>query len=272
VNDLSTVKNSDIGNMISSEPMNFYYGGPTYTKRPVYTLLVFLFILLPQSVQAQDGQAYFEARTGFSTGDFGTQTTSDLYYLAPTLGYISSEYDASLTVPYLSLTNGTGSQSNTESGIGDMILRGGLVLMPENRNGLSLNGGLSIKLPTANETKGLGTGEMDYGAFLGMDQRIETIKLHFTAGYVKIGDPSFYDYNDIYVYGLGITKMYAKTGIYASLEGRRSMISGVHNPQEFNLGFFHELIENYSLMGNTFFGMNDGGPDFGLDISFVRWL
>jgi hypothetical protein len=243
-----------------------------YTKGPAYALLVLLFILVPHSAKAQDGQGYFRVGTGYITGDFGTQARSNLYYIAPTVGYISSKYDVSLTMPYLSLTNETSDWSNTEAGIGDILLRGGLVLMPEDSSGLSFDGAMSVKLPTADEGKGLGTGEADYGVFLGMGQRFETIKLYFTAGYINVGEPSFQMYNDIYVYGIGITKMYNKTDIYASFEGRRSMVSGEQDPQELNFGFFHDLSITYSLTGSIFVGMNDGGPDFGLDVGFVRWF
>ena len=238
----------------------------------VHALLVLLFILLPYGVLAQEGRGYLDISGGYKTGDFGTPTTSNLYYLSSTLGYVAPRYDVSVTVPYLSLTNETGSVSTTESGIGDIILRGGRVLVPEGESGLSLYGSLAVKLPTADENKGLGTGETDYGAFFSLHQRLEKIKLSFMGGYIKVGDTPSFNYNDIYLYGIGASKAFGRSDLYASLEGRRSTVPGADNPLELNFGFFHLLSKDYSLKGNTFFGLTDGGPDFGIDFGIIRWF
>lgn len=246
--------------------------GGIATCHAVHALLILFFILLPSGVIAQEGRGYIDITGGYKTGDFGTPTRSNLYYLAPTLGYVAPRYDASVTVPYLSLTNETGSVSTTESGIGDIILRGGRVLVPEGESGLSLYGSLAVKLPTADEDKGLGTGETDYGAFLSLYKRIESIKLAFMGGYIITGDPSSFNYNDIYLYGVGVSKVFDRSDLFASLEGRRSAVPGADNPLELNFGFFHLLSKDYSLKGSTFFGLNDGGPDFGLGLGIVRWF
>ncbi len=43
------------------------------------------------------------------------------------------------------------------------MAHGGLALIPEADNGLSLYGTLSVKFPTADDSKGLGTGEPAVG-------------------------------------------------------------------------------------------------------------
>lgn len=241
--------------------------------RAVHTVILLLFfIALPYSTEAQEGRGYLDISAGYKTGDFGTPTTSDLYYFSPTLGYVAPRYDVSITVPYLSLTNETAGVSTTESGIGDIILRGGAVLLPESSGGLSINGSLALKVPTADETKALGTGETDYGAFASLHQRLGGVKLSLMAGYIKIGDPPLINYNDISLYGVGISKIFDRTDLYASLEGRRSVVPGADNPREVNFGFFHVLSSDYALKGSAFFGLNDGGPDFGLNAGIVTWF
>ncbi len=229
-------------------------------------------VIIPLKASAEDGRGYLDITGGYKTGDFGTPTRSDLYYIAPTLGYVAPQYDVSVTFPYLSLTNKTAGQSTTESGIGDIILRGGRALVPEGESGLSLYGSLAVKLPTADENKGLGTGKTDYGAFLGLYKRIESAKLAFMGGYIITGNSSSFNYNDIYLYGVGVSKVFGRTDLYASLEGRRSTVPGADNPLELNFGFFHLLSKEYSLKGSTFFGLTDGSPDFGVNLGLVRWF
>ena len=240
----------------------------------VHALLIILLsaIAAPSAVSADTGRGYLDLGGGYKTGAFGTPTTSSLYYFSPTIGYVAPGYDVGVTVPLLSLTNKTGGQSRTESGVGDIILRGGLVFIPEGSGGFSLNGTLALKLPTADETRGLGTGETDYGAFLGLHQRIGNFKLSLTGGYIKVGDPPAINYNDIYLYGVGISRVFGATNIAVSLDGRRSMVPGAQNPQEVSVGFFHVLNVDYAIRGSAFKGLNNGGPDFGMDFGVVRWF
>jgi len=244
-------------------------------RYPAFHALFFILlsaIAAPLAVSADTGRGYLDLGGGYKTGDFGTTTTSGLYYLSPTVGYVAPGYDVSITVPYLFLTNKTGSQSRTESGAGDIILRGGAVFIPEGPTGFSLNGTLALKLPTADETRGLGTGETDYGAFLGLHQWIGNVKLSLTGGYIKIGDPAAINYNDIYLYGVGISRVFGGTNIAASLDNRRAMVPGAQNPQEVSVGFFHVLNVDYAIRGSAFKGLNNGGPDFGADFGIVRWF
>ena len=239
-----------------------------------HALLIILLsaIVAPSAVSADTGRGYLDLGGGYKTGDFGTPKTSSLYYLSPTIGYVAPRYDVSITVPYLSLTNKTGGQNRTESGAGDIILRAGAVFISEGPSGFSLNGTLAFKLPTADETRGLGTGEIDYGAFLGLHQRIENFKLSLTGGYLKIGDPSAINYNDVTLYGIGISRVFGGTDVAASLDGRRSTVPGAQNPQEVGVGFFHVLNADYAIRGSAFKGLNNGGPDFGMDFGVVRWF
>ena len=241
----------------------------------VHALLIVLLsaiVVVPSTVSAETGRGYLDLSGGYKTGDFGTPTTSSLYYLSSAIGYVAPRYDVSATVPYLSLTNKTGGATASESGIGDVILRGGRVLVPEGHGGFSFDGALAVKLPTADKNKGLGTGETDYGAFLSVHQRFDKTKLSLLSGYIKVGEPSSVTYNDIYLYGIGISQIINNTELYTSFEGRRAIVPGAKNPQEINVGFFHALNSDYAIKGGAFSGLNKGGPDFGLVLGFVRWF
>jgi hypothetical protein len=246
-----------------------------------YTLAVHMFVALilivlaPFTAGAENGRGYLEVSGGYKTGDFGTPIRTNLYYIAPALGYVSTTYDVSVTMPYLFLKNSGNSQTgmmNSTSGMGDIILRGGRVFIPEGDGGFSLDGALAVKLPTADKNKGLGTGEPDYGAFISGHQRFDKTKLSLLTGYIKVGEPSSVTYNDVYLYGIGISQIINSTELYTSFEGRRAMIPGQKNPQEINVGFFCALNTDYAVKGNTFAGLNKGGPDFGLSVGVVRWF
>ncbi len=238
-----------------------------------YTLFVFFLLFFTTSVSmAAEGRGYLDISGGYKTGDFGTPVTSDLWYISPALGYVTPKYDVSITIPYLFLTNKAAGQSVSEDGIGDIILHGGLVLVQEMGQGFSMYGSVGIKLPTADKNKGLGTGEADYGGYLSFRERFGQNRVTLSGGYILVGNPSGVSLNDIYLYDIGYTRIFTGTELSVWYEGRRATVSGAKNPQEINVGFFHILNLDYSVKGNAFVGLNNGGPDYGLNFGVVRWF
>ncbi len=234
-----------------------------------------MLLLLPHHAGAAGGRGYVEAGGGYKTGAFGAETRTHLYYLFTTIGYVDPFWQVSVTAPYLAQSSSGDSQSgmmNMTSGVGDVVLRGGAVLVPERKAGFSLDGSLAVKLPTADEAEGLGTGKADYGGFFGMHQRWGKYKASLLGGYIKVGDPAEVDYNDIWLYGIGLSRAFGWTEVYASFEGRRSMIIDADDPQEIGAGFFHAFSLDTALRAGMFFGLNDGGPDFGAEVGIVRWF
>lgn len=250
-------------------------GGCRAGPRPRRGAALFLALglaLFSRVTPAADGQGYFAFDGGVQAGDFGTSVRNTLYSIAPTLGFVARQYDVSVTVPYLSLVQETGGQSVTESGLGDIVARAGYVLVAERASGMSLNGAVAVKLPTADDAKGLGSGKADVGATLMLGQRFGRVRLSLLGGFIKVGDPAGQDYNDVYLYGVGASGTQGRTGLYASLDGRRALIAGTDDPLEIRAGFFHRLGQRTAIRGTAFAGLNDGGPAYGLSLGFVQWI
>lgn len=197
---------------------------------------------------------------------------STLFSLVPTLGYVTPRYNVSATAPLLSLALKTSGSSETETGLGDVILRAGALLLRETSGGSSISCAAAVKLPTADDAKGLGTGQTDYGVFAGLHQKLLGLKLSVTGGYIFTGEPPGFSYKDIPLAGIGVSKVFGLTNVFASLEGRGATVSGAEDPLEASLGAFHLFNRDYALTGNVTFGLNNGGPAFGATIGVVRWL
>ena len=239
----------------------------------IHTLFILILIgIMPITAWAADGRGYLDITGGYKTGSFGTPTKSELFYFQPALGYVTPRYDVSITIPYLFQSNTTAGQTTTEDGIGDILLHGGLVFIPETKDGFSLYGSASIKLPTADKDKGLGTGETDLGGFLSAGKRIGDNRFTLSAGYIIVGSPPGVSLNNVYVVDIGYTRIFTFTELLFWYEGREAEVPGAKNPQELNVGFFHIINRDYSIKGSTFVGLNNGGPDFGLSLGIVRWF
>ena len=123
-----------------------------------------------------------------------------------------------LTVPFLSvsapeLTTISGPDGQpivgegpivTESGLGDILASVTVFDVLASSNGdlaMDLTG--KIKFGTADEEKGLGTGEQDYSLQADVFRFFDKATLMGTAGYALRGDPESYDLDDTFYASLG---------------------------------------------------------------------
>jgi hypothetical protein len=47
---------------------------------------------------------------------------------------------------------------------------------------------------------------------------------------VQTGDTANINYDDIYLYGIGLSRKFAHSEVYTLLEGRRAVVPGADNP------------------------------------------
>ena len=232
-------------------------------------LLVCLVCPLPA---LSGGHVFFDIGAGYKTGDFGTSIRTDLVHLTPVLGYATPAYQCRVLVPLLVMVYTNDSARQVRNGLGDIILQCGGTILPERLWGLSVDGSLALKIPTADKSDGFGTGKLDVGGFLGLQQRIRMFKVRASGGYIKIGSPPEVHYNDIYLYSVGLTWTVLATDLAAGVQGRRSTVTGFPNPQEITAGVLRALTESLAIRGSGFFGLNKGGPAFGLDVGITKWF
>lgn len=245
----------------------------TITKRIIETILVF-FMLTAVMAEAESGRMYVDMSGGYKTGTFGSPVRSDLFYFVPAMGYLSQRYDLTISIPYLFLSNNSGNTDalGSVNGFGDIVLRADRVVVMEGTRGFSLDGAIAIKLPTADDAQGLGSGKTDIGAFVNAHQLVGKFKIFLLSGFIKVGQPTNVTYNNIYLYGIGVSRLFGFTNVYVSFEGRRAIIPGNQNPQEMHCGIFHAINKDYSCKAGAFVGLNNGGPAFGADIGIERWF
>lgn len=216
-------------------------------------------------VRAAD--VFLGLEAGYSSGDFGTGVTSDLSSLTLSLGATAQDYEFNGSLPYLRLGEGN---AGSQSGIGDAVLRAGRNIALDAPGDTRLNLAFAVKLPTADEDKGLGTGETDVGGFASVSRRWSTVKATLSLGYIKVGDPAGLDYNDVVTYGVGLSKNFSRAGGYVSLDGRSAMMDGADAPLELSAGGFYLLDARYAVTGGVFFGLSDGSADAGANLGLLR--
>lgn len=225
--------------------------------------------------------------TGFdySTGDYGSSSETKMLYIPFTSKFVMENYEIKVTVPYVSMSSegdvinldgqavslSSDVMDDTESGVGDIVTSCSYYFLEE--DGLipyvDLTG--KIKLGTADEDKGLGSGETDFSFSADVTKSIEPAVCFGTLGYKIYGDPSGMDLDNVFFISLGacrkINEEYTAGGFY----DYRQKTSDYGNPISELTGYVsYKLSKQYKMMGYIVKGLDEGSPDWGIGATITR--
>ncbi|MCY1391594.1 hypothetical protein D9M71_64410 [compost metagenome] len=171
--------------------------------------------------------------TDYSSGDYGTGTTSEIWYVPLVGKYETGAMTYKLTVPWLRITNPSvgpdgaplpGGCGEVESGVGDTVASAGYAVLDGSQGGMLVDLIGKVKVPTADEDKCLGTGETDYSAQVDLTQGFGPVTGFATLGWKKFGDPSDTNFDDPIFAGVGLAiPVAAVTSLGASYDWRQKV-------------------------------------------------
>ena len=225
--------------------------------------------LLAVTGKADAARPYLGLEAGMSTGDFGTTATSTLYSAVLSAGVTGEDWDAGASLPFYVLDS---EGADTETGLGDLYLRAGRRLLPPTDGGTSVYGSAALKVPTADEDAGLGTGEPDAGGFLSLRQSLGRWQVSLFGGYTFLGDPPGEDLDNVVSYGAELYRRLDGAGLFAGVEGRTAAVPGADDPLELYGGGFRLLPGGRAWTVEGLVGLSDGSPDFGIRTGIVQWF
>jgi len=231
----------------------------------------------------------FSTSFNYDTGKYGTEDRTNSVYIPFTLKRYFPDADLSVTVPYLHQSSTgqvtwvggkpvrVGSRTraavaSSESGLGDIMVRGTYILKREGPKSFDLGLAGRLKLPTADESKGLGTGEMDEGVGLEFAKEINASwSILADAYYTIIGDPEGVDYNNQVAMDLGFYKPLTETlGLTVLYETQSAIIDGSADPRSVSGTLSYGAQDGLQFTGGLTLGMSDGSPDMGLSAGFSK--
>ena len=257
-------------------------------------VLVCMFAAARAGAEAPQGTAgpaawKFSSSFNYDTGDYGTPDRTNSVYIPFTLKRYFADGDLAVTVPYLRQSS-TGqvtwvggkpvrldkapraSAASSESGLGDIMLRGTYALMRENPGSFDLGLAGRIKLPTADEDKGLGTGEMDGGAGLEFAKELNAgWTLLADAYYTVIGEPEGVDFNNQLALDLGFYKTLKENlGLTVLYESQNAISDGGADPRSVSGTLSYGASAGLQFSGGLTLGLSDGSPDAGVSAGFSK--
>lgn len=222
----------------------------------------------------------------YDSGDYGTTSTTDTWRIPFGLHYSKGQYFGGLSLPYVSSKN-TGNSiisssashkkiistrntgSSTESGLGDLELYAGYIFPEKVGQEINYNITVRVKLATADENKGLGTGENDYAIEAGLLSPLSNFSLFASLGYQLNGDTATIKYDDVVYANGGITlPLEAGNNAGAMLDYSQAASAGIDDALGLT-GFYNmKLTNKRSLYIYVMFGLSDGSPDYGLGTNY----
>lgn len=255
-------------------------------KRIVSGLLAFLSLATPSAASgAEAGDWKVSASANYETGDYGSSARTETWYLPVTVKKMLSDGSfISVTVPYVSqrgnaavaAVDGSVFQINqstgpvaTNSGLGDIVLRGGYQLLAESKEvpfDLTLTG--KLKLPTADETKGLGTGELDAGLGIELARSLPSgYTGYIDLSYTATGDPPGLDLDDRVFFDIGFSRV-LRPGwtVCAFYEESNTLVKDATRIRNLTVNFEYKVDAGTRLFFGGTLGLTETSPDYGMTI------
>jgi len=224
------------------------------------------------------------------TGKYGTADRMTSVYIPLTLKRYFLAASASVTVPYLrQSSNGqvvrvggnpvrvnkavtATTAGPSESGLGDIMLRGNYPLLQEGPSSFDLALTGSLKLPTASESRGLGTGKLDAGAGLEFAKEAsEGWTLLADGYYTLVGEPSGADYDNQLSLDFGFYRpLENDLGLTVLYETRSAIVPGNPGPRDLAGTLDYKASDGNRYSAGLLLGLSDGSPDLGVSFGVSR--
>jgi hypothetical protein len=239
-------------------------------------------VALACAAQAQESPLTLGAGLHYSAGDYGTGSTTRITALAATARYETGPWTYRATVPYLKVDGesnvipgvgsvGARSSRRIESGLGDLVLGATYALYyePARTLGFDLTG--KVKLATADESKGLGTGEHDFAVLLEAYQSLDRVTGFGGIGYHILGDAPGQSLDNVWSANLGVSyKLDERDSAGVMLDARQRVTSS-SDPQRELTGFFMRKLDRFwKAQAYALIGLANGSPDWGFGLSAAR--
>ena len=236
--------------------------------------------------------AQFAASTGFdyTSGKYGLDTETKISTWNLTGEYSYEGLSAKVTIPHEHVTSPIGvivlnghprlqkrlnaqnqGKTQTEAGLGDVETSLSYNVCHELQTDWNVTITGSVKLPTADDEKGLGTGKTDYGFGIDLSRAIGRFTPSIGFGYRLIGNPTGADLRN-YLYanigaGYWITDT---TNLNLTFESDQRSSAGSNVDNELSFGLNHHLAKSWDIEAHVLAGLSESAPDFGLGAS-VRY-
>ncbi len=269
-------------------------------------MILAITLLVPSHVKASEYSYSVSQGLEFSTGKYGTDTRTDTIFAPLTI--MASPTDRlglSLEIPYIYQSNGnvvssvatggmqatrtvmqsttgmggmsgsgsgisssSSSTNQSESGLGDITLRVGYVLVPEHDSMPQIRPMAFVKFPTADKNASLGTGEFDEGFAVEVSKWLGKWNPFAEAGYTVQGKSSLLALKNYMTYNSGVGYQIAENfRPILLIKGATSPADGASGLLEVRLKLKYQATNHTGIEGYLAKGITTSSPEYGTGLS-----
>lgn len=206
----------------------------------------------------------------FARGSYGLASDTDVFIALVSPTYESGDWRLQASLPYVHLkgpatvvgnTGGTSTGSRSASGLGDASLSVTRKIDADD-NGWTTSIGAKMKFPTADEGKGLGTGEFDESIQVDVLKPGGSITPFAIVGYQFLGSSAAYPMKSGFFATAGLaSKISSANTVGLTANWRERTISQGEQAFEAMVFAQHELTPSSHLQVFLMRGFTDASPD-----------
>ena len=244
-----------------------------------HTSITFAILAMLSGIAHAESTLTMTTGVDYSSGHYGQSEKTRITYVPLIAKYeMNDQWTFKAVVPWLTIDGPggvsadsriiTGENTSTrrtrESGLGDIVLGTTYSALQLNEQKLFIDLGAKVKLPTASESKGLGTGKTDYTLSADLYKTLDRTTLLGTVGYKMLGDPSGVNLNNVWFATVGaVYKFDDQNSAGATLDLRQATTQQNTGLREYTLFYSHKFNRTYKLQTYMVAGDTTSSVDFG---------
>lgn len=218
---------------------------------------------------------YIQVNTGidYSSGDYGESADTDFLAIPLGIKYQADKLYLKASISYLDVKGPSGvipgdggistpgGEVTSRSGIGDLWLTAGYSLPVGESTWFEAVG--KVKLPTASESKALGTGSTDFTAQGELLHSFGNISVSAYGGRRFNGSSDLYNLQDVWLAGGGVYVTANRVMLGLDYDWREGATTTSPDISEATASLTYRLNDALRLQGYGYTGFADGSPDLG---------
>lgn len=262
-----------------------------------FTIVTILLSAMPSFAESPPPRYALGLGLDIAVGTFGTGSTSSYATMPVIFDWFPSErVDMELTVPLIyqrttttshavlgtnmltaeksvarGMGGGGGGMFSGDYGLGDITLTGGYALLVDSETSLHLRPTLYVKFPTADESRGMGTGEFDFGAGVSVSKWLGSWQPFAEGRYiVQGGSHAETGAENFLTVDAGVAYSWSErfaTSVFARFGS--PMYTGMSAPLDARLKMVWRFAERTYTDAYALKGFSDGSADYGGGVSVV---
>lgn len=227
-----------------------------------------------------DGNVTLKTGFDYTTGKYGTSERTEITSIPFIASYETGDWVFKASVPYVRITGSdnvvvgvgtvrrTTTTTRTESGLGDITAAATYALLadPKTRFGIDITG--KVKLGTADDDRGLGTGENDFWILVDPYKQLGKMTYFGGVGYGMLGSSNTLKLKNVVSANAGVSyKLDQAASAGAMFDYRSKSTDAGFDQRELTAFYSRKLDGGYKLQAYATKGFSDGSPDWGAGLN-----